>query len=101
MSFNHPIRARMDSFATQTLLALALCGMSSSSSFAQVIGTGSAILRPGDNLKIEGVPNIPMSLVDKVRKYTEARGASVLDRQRTECAFGGHADLAARRIGKH
>ena len=79
MSFNHPIRARMDSFATQTLLALALCGMSSSSSFAQVIGTGSAILRPGDNLKIEGVPNIPMSLVDKVRKYTEARGASVLD----------------------
>ena len=79
MSFNHPIRARMDSFATQTLLALALCGMSSSSSFAQVIGTGSAILRPGDNLKIEGIPNIPMSLVDKVRKYTEARGASVLD----------------------
>ena len=79
MSFNHPIRARMDSFATQALLALALCGMSSSSSFAQVIGTGSAILRPGDNLKIEGIPNIPMSLVDKVRKYTEARGASVLD----------------------
>ena len=79
MRFNQSTRSHMNSFATQTLLALALCGMSSGSSFAQDTGTGSAILRPGDNLKMEGVPSIPLSLVDQVRKYTEARGASVLD----------------------
>ena len=37
------------------------------------------IIKPGDNLKIEGIPSIPVALSDKVRKYTEARGASVLD----------------------
>lgn len=39
----------------------------------------SAIVRPGENLKIEGIPTVPVSLADKVRKYTEARGAAVLD----------------------
>ena len=42
------------------------------------------ILRPGENLKIDGIPDIPAALADKVRKYTEARGASVLDWHPTE-----------------
>jgi dipeptidyl aminopeptidase/acylaminoacyl peptidase len=36
-------------------------------------------LRPTDNLRVEGVPAIPLELADRVRLYTEARGASVLD----------------------
>jgi dipeptidyl aminopeptidase/acylaminoacyl peptidase len=36
-------------------------------------------LRPTENLKVEGIPEIPLDLVDGVRLYTEARGASVLD----------------------
>ena len=37
------------------------------------------LIKPGDNLKIEGIPSVSVALSDKVRKYTEARGASVLD----------------------
>ena len=48
-------------------------------SWAQETTSDIAIIKPGDNLKIEGIPSIPMSLSDRVRKYTEARGASVLD----------------------
>ena len=79
MKFNEFMRSRFHSFTAQTLLALGLFGFSSGSSFAQDTGTSSAILRPSDNLKMEGIPSIPISLADKVRKYTEARGASVLD----------------------
>jgi len=38
-----------------------------------------SLIKPGDNLKIEGIPSVSVALSDKVRKYTEARGASVLD----------------------
>lgn len=38
-----------------------------------------AVLRPGDNLVIEGVPAIPASLADEVRRYTEARSAGLAD----------------------
>ncbi len=55
------------------------CIGDSAAAFAQELGSSSAILRPGENLKMEGIPSIPISLTDKVRKYTEARGASVLD----------------------
>ena len=79
MKFNEFTGSRFHSFTAQTLLALGLFGFSSGSSFAQDTGTSSAILRPSDNLKMEGIPSIPISLADKVRKYTEARGASVLD----------------------
>ena len=44
----------------------------------------TAIVQPGENLKIDGIPNVPVSLADKVRKYTEARGATVLDWHPTE-----------------
>lgn len=39
----------------------------------------TSILKPGENLVVESVPAIPATLADKVRKYTEARGATVLD----------------------
>jgi hypothetical protein len=37
----------------------------------------SAALRPGDNLVIEGIPGIPMSLVESINRYTEFRGAGL------------------------
>ncbi len=36
-----------------------------------------AVLAPGDNLRVEGVPAIPASLVEDVRRYTEFRTASL------------------------
>jgi dipeptidyl aminopeptidase/acylaminoacyl peptidase len=36
------------------------------------------VLKPTDNLTAVGIPEIPQSLTDQVRKYTEARGASFL-----------------------
>ena len=47
----------------------------------------TSVIRPGDNLKIEGIPPIPITLADKVRKYTEARGATALDWHPTERAM--------------
>ena len=39
----------------------------------------TAVIAPGDNLVVEGIPAIPASLADEVRKYTESRGASFAD----------------------
>ncbi|MHB8863928.1 MAG: S9 family peptidase [Pirellulaceae bacterium] len=39
----------------------------------------AAIIRPGENLTVVGIPEIPVSLADSVRRYTEARAASVMD----------------------
>lgn len=55
---------------------LALC----STSLGQDSGASKrGALRPTENLKVEGIPDIPLDLVDSVRLYTEARGASALD----------------------
>ena len=51
---------------------------------AQETAQVQPVVKPGDNLKIEGIPSIPVSLADKVRKYTEARAAAVLDWHPTE-----------------
>ncbi len=37
------------------------------------------VLRPGENLVTEGLPPIPASLADEVRRYTEFRSASLAD----------------------
>ena len=34
-------------------------------------------LAPGDNLVVEGVPAIPLSLVEHVGRYTQFRAASI------------------------
>jgi dipeptidyl aminopeptidase/acylaminoacyl peptidase len=37
----------------------------------------NAILAPADNLVVEGLPEIPASIAEEVRRYTEARGAGL------------------------
>jgi len=39
----------------------------------------SDLLTPGDNLTVEGVPPIPKSLADGLRRYTEGRAAAFAD----------------------
>jgi hypothetical protein len=38
---------------------------------------GAPVVAPGDNLVVEGVPPIPASLAEEVRRYTEFRTASL------------------------
>jgi dipeptidyl aminopeptidase/acylaminoacyl peptidase len=40
---------------------------------------GGALVAPGDNLVVEGVPAIPASIAEEVRRYTEYRTASLSD----------------------
>jgi dipeptidyl aminopeptidase/acylaminoacyl peptidase len=40
------------------------------------LAVAQEVLRPGDNLVVEGVPAVPRSLVTEVQRYTEARSAS-------------------------
>ena len=37
----------------------------------------AAVLQPGDNLVVEGIPPVPMDLVDQVDRYTNFRSASL------------------------
>ena len=46
---------------------------------APVASAQDKFLVPGDNLIIDGVPNIPQSLADKVARYTDFRPASFAD----------------------
>lgn len=63
-------------FLLSCIGTLALC----STSLGQDSGASKrGSLRPTENLKVEGIPDIPLDLVDSVRLYTEARGASALD----------------------
>lgn len=63
-------------FLLSCIGTLALC----STSLGQDSGASKrGALRPTENLKVEGIPDIPLDLVDSVRLYTEARGASALD----------------------
>jgi dipeptidyl aminopeptidase/acylaminoacyl peptidase len=39
--------------------------------------THAALFRPNENLVVEGIPDIPMSLVDRVNRYTEFRSAGL------------------------
>ena len=39
--------------------------------------TPTAVLQPGDNLIVEGIPPVPMDLVDQVDRYTNFRSASL------------------------
>jgi dipeptidyl aminopeptidase/acylaminoacyl peptidase len=38
---------------------------------------GAPVIRPGDNLVVEGIPAIPATLADEVRRYTEFRTAAL------------------------
>ncbi len=80
----HSIGLRFEVIALKAALGIVACTFFITLGFAKLSGQGPAILKPGENLKIEGIPSVPMSLSDKVRKYTEARGASALGWHPTE-----------------
>jgi dipeptidyl aminopeptidase/acylaminoacyl peptidase len=61
---------------TRTSIAAALLALCPLASGAQ---TQTKAITPGDNLVIEGVPPIPASLADEVRRYTESRPAGFGD----------------------
>jgi dipeptidyl aminopeptidase/acylaminoacyl peptidase len=56
--------------------------------------TATGDLKPGDNLVIENVPPIPMTLVDEVGRYTDFRGAAFQSWHPTR-----HEMLVATRFG--
>lgn len=51
-------------------------------------------IHPTENLVVEGIPAIPATIADEVRKYTEARGAGLLDWHPTQ-----HEMLISTRFG--
>lgn len=51
-------------------------------------------ISPTENLVVEGIPAIPAQIADEVRKYTEARGAGLLDWHPTK-----HEMLISTRFG--
>jgi dipeptidyl aminopeptidase/acylaminoacyl peptidase len=65
-------------------LLISWCFACVNSGTSQEPNSVTQTIKPGDNLTIEGIPEISVSLAEKVRKYTEARGASVLDWHPTE-----------------
>jgi len=46
--------------------------------FLATVTAQDAWITPGDNLVVEGIPKIPASLVEEVRRYTKGRGAEIL-----------------------
>jgi dipeptidyl aminopeptidase/acylaminoacyl peptidase len=44
-------------------------------SFTTMIPAQAAAFSPNENLVVEGIPEIPLSLVEQVKRYTEFRGA--------------------------
>jgi dipeptidyl aminopeptidase/acylaminoacyl peptidase len=61
-------------FACSVLhLAAALFGQNAADT------ASSLLIRPGENLTVSGIPEIPLALADTVRRYTEARSASAPD----------------------
>ncbi len=59
---------------TRTFVAVALLGLA-----ALPTGAQNRTIAPGENLVLDGVPAIPASLADDVRRYTEARPAGFDD----------------------
>ncbi len=41
--------------------------------------SGAGTIAPGDNLVVDGLPSIPAALAAEVRRYTESRGAGLVD----------------------
>ncbi|MBV8891476.1 MAG: S9 family peptidase, partial [Acidobacteria bacterium] len=46
---------------------------------AQSPSTSSAVLNPGENLVIEGIPPVPLSIAEHAGRYTEVRSAFLAD----------------------
>ena len=41
--------------------------------------SGDAVLKPGDNLVVEGVPPVPLAIAEQANRYTEVREATFFD----------------------
>ncbi|HNS22966.1 MAG TPA: S9 family peptidase [Sedimentisphaerales bacterium] len=65
------------------LLLAVVIGVCISCSVRVALGQTGEI-RPGENLVVQGLPPIPASLADEVRRYTESRSASLADWHPTE-----------------
>ena len=48
-------------------------------SATMLLGADQDVITPGDNLVVEGIPPIPAQLAESANRYTELRGASLLD----------------------
>src|SRR5262249_24824408 len=57
-----------------TVLAILL--LFASLSLAQ---NGDAVIKPGDNLVVEGIPPIPLAIAEQANRYTEVREAAFFD----------------------
>jgi len=84
ISFCKVNQARQRATLAGSIFCLTLIVSQFTDSLGQELDAQIPVLRPGDNLKIEGIPPIPLALTDKVRKFTEARGATALDWHPTE-----------------
>jgi dipeptidyl aminopeptidase/acylaminoacyl peptidase len=58
----------------KTLRIIAAALLLASTALAQ---DGAPVIKPGDNLVVEGIPPIPASLAEEVRRYTEFRTAAL------------------------
>ncbi len=68
----------------QSAFCLAVLLMAGGSAMSQGVSGQGGEIRPGENLVVQGVPAIPASLADEVRRYTESRSASFADWHPTE-----------------
>ncbi len=76
MHHRSPFGSPLGAAAVAAALAAATLAPPSAAPAQQV---DSAVLRPGANLVVDGVPPIPASLPGEVRRYTESRSAAVAD----------------------
>ncbi|MFN7627615.1 MAG: hypothetical protein ACK5PZ_12360, partial [Pirellula sp.] len=58
-------------------IGTSLFAQSATNAVTPKAATAMPVIRPGDNLKTDGLPEVPSELADSVRLYTEARGASM------------------------
>ena len=70
--------ARDDALLNRVLRIIALVGFAVVAvPTTAVESENGEIIVPGDNLVVEGIPEIPADLADAMRPYTEFRGASI------------------------
>ncbi|MCU0706961.1 MAG: alpha/beta fold hydrolase [Pirellula sp.] len=80
----HPRQSTFRTVWSSAKRAIAIVGLTASAAVPPIwaqeaTSAPRGFLRPTDNLKVQGVPDVSLDLVDRVRLYTEARGASALD----------------------
>ncbi len=58
---------------------LVLLLLAASLGWAQAARNANSVIKPGDNLAVEGIPPIPVAIAEHANRYTEVRSASMLD----------------------